>query len=373
VYYLCRYVGSGAGDILTINFVTGDVVGTCTGVHSRDITKMMCHRNKKDISLFTSSLDGRIRMLEELDGELYIKNTVESAFGPHIGILDIVLVPSLRILVGASVGKTWGIWNTAALKQLSLFEESSEMNAIVVVGASGDEGDAVYQEDLRNAKGRPVQSKESILIIAVCTVENIRVYCIDTIDYSGHLCMVLSLPAEAYINCAILFNAPPHDSVNFALSRETTEMTANISLILSACTDDGRIISWDASDIRKFCETEYRKRFRLTAPVPEVFRPTPGSTRPNTAGILGENIAKFDSLMQDESSEVFLSINCNFIFTDDYLIEHHLRPMSTKRKFSFGFNTLSLPKSVLKHKTLNTMENICLRQALSQLIIHLLR
>jgi hypothetical protein len=298
---------------LTINFNTGDIVGTATGVHSRDITRMLFYRHKKDITLFTSSLDGKIRMLEEISGELYVKNSVDSAFGELTGVVDLALAPSLRIVIGISTGKLWGIWNMSALKQLALFEEANEITGVLVIGASGDAGDTVFQEDLRNSRGRPVQSKESILTVAICTSDSIRIYCIDTIDISGHLCMVLALPAEAYINNVILFNAPPLDSVNFSLSREVTETAAKISLIFSACTDDGRIIMWDASDIRKTCESEFRKRFRLTAPVPEIFRPTPSSTRPNTGGMVEEELA-YDNEGVQEASEVFLFLHFYIFF-----------------------------------------------------------
>jgi hypothetical protein len=96
--------------------------------------------------------------------------------------------------------------------------------------------------------------------------------------------MILLIPTEAYINCLIIYNAPPLDSVNFSLSRETSSLMKNIKEIMSACTDDGRIISWDASDIRSISETEYRRRFRLVAPTADIHRATPSSTRPNTAG-----------------------------------------------------------------------------------------
>lgn len=290
---------------MTINFNTGDIVGSVDGVHARDITRMLFHRHRKDIALFTSSLDGKIRMLEEISGELYIKNSVDSAFGESTGVLDIALAPSLRIVIGISTGKSWGIWNMAALKQLALFEEATEITGVVVIGASGDAGDTVFQEDLRNSRGRPVQPKESIITIAICTSNSIRIYCIDTIDISGHLCMVLALPAEAYINNVILFNSPPLDSVNFSLSREVTEITSKISLILSACTDDGRIIMWDVSDIRKLCESEFRKRFGLNAPIPEIFRPTPSSTRPNTGGIIEEELVYDNEGLQEASEVIF--------------------------------------------------------------------
>ena len=120
----------------------------------------------------------------------------------------------------------------------------------------------VYQAELRNARGQPVQVKEYLVTVAITTTEDIRIYTVDAVDTSGNLSLILKFPREAYINCTIIYNAPPIDSVNFALSREAGDL-ANVKLVLSACTDDGYIFSWDASKFRETSEDAFRAKYRI--------------------------------------------------------------------------------------------------------------
>jgi hypothetical protein len=138
------YAGCANGDILTVNFVTGDIVNAATGIHSKDITRIVCHRKNKNINLFTCSLDGKLRMIEEISGELHIKNTVENTFGEGVGVIDILVIPSLRLTLAAAIGKEWGLFNMITFKQLALFQEDHPINAVNIIGASGNDYNIIH-------------------------------------------------------------------------------------------------------------------------------------------------------------------------------------------------------------------------------------
>jgi len=75
----------------------------------------------------------------------------------------------------------------------------------------------------------------------------------DVIDFSGTHSMILKFPLSLYVNAMILFKAPRADSVNFSIARDTM-LAASVELILSVCSDDGYIVSWDATDLRIMSE-----------------------------------------------------------------------------------------------------------------------
>jgi hypothetical protein len=113
---------------------------------------------------------------------------------------------------------------------------------------------------------------------------------IDLFDIASSVAPITLIHHEAmYITELILFKAPKDDSVNFSLGRqEINEMFAKtenyeaLDLILMASTDEGNIISWNASTIRNKAEEKYRKVNDIVVHKP--YSPE-NKTAPSTAGM----------------------------------------------------------------------------------------
>ena len=152
-------------------------------------------------------------------------------------------------------------------KQIAIYEERDLITNLVFLGASGDAGDEIYQADLRNNTDsrQPVVPRESFISLAIVTTEHIRIYTVDTVDQTLNLSILLTLPSQTFITSAILFKAPPKNSVNFSLSREANEFP-DASHIFAASSDDGFIFLWDGSNLRRHSEKAFRSRYQLQSP-----------------------------------------------------------------------------------------------------------
>ena len=98
------FVGCSSGDLLLVNFMTGAVISR-TQAHSREITSISTYTGLRH-NIYTASLDGKLRMLEEDSGVIHVHNTVEMAFGEGVGVQFIQVVDVLGIVVAVSTGNT---------------------------------------------------------------------------------------------------------------------------------------------------------------------------------------------------------------------------------------------------------------------------
>lgn len=118
------YIGCNNGNILLINFSTGSIIDTITA-HSKEVSAIVVIKGPTSSSIYSGSLDGRIRCMEETSGILNIHNTAEhnraeQAIGDNCGISTLKVIESLKILIAGSSGKFWGVWNLTTLKRLML-------------------------------------------------------------------------------------------------------------------------------------------------------------------------------------------------------------------------------------------------------------
>lgn len=73
------FIGLADGELLLVNFLSGAIIDRIS-VHTKDINCIIPYSThiKK---VYTSSLDGKIRLIEEVSGILHLHNTVDNAFG----------------------------------------------------------------------------------------------------------------------------------------------------------------------------------------------------------------------------------------------------------------------------------------------------
>ena len=217
---------------------------------------------------------------------MHLQNTIDNAFGFGVGVTQIKLCSSLRIIIACSDRKQWGIWNMATFKPIAIFEEDHQVDALEVIGASGDANDVNYEKSVKLAKGKNVPLKENLLTIAVVISERVQVtgksidnlasyiciYTLDTIDCQyGINSSRLIHTHSVFITSLLLFKPPAADSLNFSISKNSSESKfiekAVVTEVLIATTDEGRVMLWDTTNLRMESEAAFRLRHD-TASVP---------------------------------------------------------------------------------------------------------
>ena len=117
------YVGNTAGELLLINSMNGSIIDMVQ-YHSKDITSIQQVMADNRSSIFTSGMDGNLRLFEECNGKLLIHNSLDSAFSDGAGITVMRVCPKEHLIVAASSKKSWGLWNHITLKKILIVHEA---------------------------------------------------------------------------------------------------------------------------------------------------------------------------------------------------------------------------------------------------------
>ena len=252
------FVGCTSGNIMLLNFATGAVLDS-VAAHTKEVTAIAVVKSGRT-EIYSGSFDGRIRCMEENSGQLLLHNTLENAFGDGSGITSLKAVDSIRVVVAASSGKMWGVWNMAALKKILIMEERDPVSSIEVLGASGDKEDI----DRHTQLGLPMGAL-NYMTVAVCTLSGIRVYSLDT--FLGNIAIThhLTHDASPYISGMILLHCPQHGSVNYTLNQATS--CARFGTLVVAVSDEGFVLVWNAGQLRQRSMQTFQLLFPEEEPV----------------------------------------------------------------------------------------------------------
>lgn len=115
------YVGNNAGELLLINSMNGSLIDL-EHYHTKDVTSIQQVMETRS-SIFTSGMDGHLRLFEECNGKLLIHNSADNIFGEGTGITVMRVCPAEHVLVAASAKKSWGIWSDITLKKILIVNE----------------------------------------------------------------------------------------------------------------------------------------------------------------------------------------------------------------------------------------------------------
>ena len=99
------FIGCSNGDLHLVNYTNGLPIDKIQ-VHSREITSISSHNGERN-SIYTGSLDGKLRMLEEDSGKIHIHNTIDDAFGEGTGIDYVQVVEKLGVVLAVSNRNKW--------------------------------------------------------------------------------------------------------------------------------------------------------------------------------------------------------------------------------------------------------------------------
>eukprot|EP01035_Chromulina_nebulosa_P018163 gene18163-23821_t len=263
--------------------------------------------------IYTCSMDGRIRSIEEHNGILSIHNTIENAFGDEKGITSLKLITSLGLLIATSSSKAWGIWNETTFKKIIILHESDLVLGLEVLGSSrdSDESSSTHSAEI-TAQINKNSKKESLVTLVVALCDRMHIYTIDVVDIRGLVTCRLLYSIKSQ-NTSFLTSPRNYDNdndynantkiINFeehAPIRKSTPNTASLIDVsdgkkqyftdiklmnfpksnesvnnskqmtaknrcqgtqLVACTDDGIIFIWNINDIRWKSEALYRKTY----------------------------------------------------------------------------------------------------------------
>lgn len=252
------YVGYGNGDFTLVNYTSGQVLISMK-VHQNEITCITRCSGRRN-NIYTSSLDGRIRILEEIDGDISMQSSIDFPFGEGIGIASVTPVPSLRALLLSSVGKGWGLWSDVTFRRLISINEDSLVQSIALVGASRDEEDYDYMKANSIDPDDKIRSKELLVTVAIAIKDCVKIYTLDLFELRGVVTFELYPRDPIYINELSILRTPGGgDFVNYTSSKNRSSLVIGIQII--AISDEGIVSLWDANNIRQISEAKYRKTF----------------------------------------------------------------------------------------------------------------
>lgn len=268
------FIGCTNGDIILLALNGGIVIDTIHP-HTKEVTCIVSHDGPR-MHIYTGSLDGRINMIEENNGEMHVQNTIEHAFGVGNCVNCLRHAVSLKIIVASSTGQLWGIWNDHSLKNLILIEECNVISEIEIIGASRDDFDEESKNKMKSQGASrnfiEKRSKEQLLTLAVAIVSSIRIYTIDAVDFRGVCSYELIHGNPLYITNMIFMKSKDDDDyVNYAITKISKSRVIGYCLICTS--DDGNSITWDINGIREKSEDGFRKiAHRLPAITKKVAR-----------------------------------------------------------------------------------------------------
>jgi WD40 repeat protein/Ca2+-binding EF-hand superfamily protein len=254
------FIGCTNGDIILLA-LNGGIVVDSIHPHTKEVTCIVT-RDGPRMHIYTGSLDGRINMLEENNGEMHVQNTIEHAFGVGNSVNCLKHAPSLKIIIASSTGQLWGIWHDQTLKNLILVEECNVISAIEIIGASRDSFDEESKKKmkLKGASRNFIEKrgKEQLLTLAVAIASSVRIYTIDSVDFRGVCSYELVHGNPLYItNMVFMKSKDDEEFVNYAITKVSKSRVIGYCLI---CTgDDGNSVTWDINGIREKSEDGFRK------------------------------------------------------------------------------------------------------------------
>ena len=214
------FVGCQNGDILLINYMSGILIDKVSA-HKKEINCIVSIQAQRN-SVYTAGADGNIVICEEFKGDLHVHSSVDEAFGEGIRVTDLRIAPSIGVMVAASTGTSWGIWNSSTCKRIALFDEANHggpVSKIAILGASRDEEDLAFLDrNFGNINKATLQKreKEKLITIAVGVPVGVHVYTLDVTDMHGVNSYMLRFDRPSmYINEMTLLRFPEGDSVNY--------------------------------------------------------------------------------------------------------------------------------------------------------------
>ena len=277
----CRriYVGCGNGDLLIVNFGSGQILESHQA-HSRDITKIVPHEGAR-LNIFTASLDGKLKMLEEVHGSLCTHNTVESAFGDNVGVQDLEVAGAVKAVVALSAGNAWGVWSSVTFKRIMVVREGEPVTAMAILGCSGDARDKYKHPPPKAGQvDKSAATREYLITVAISRVSSTVIYVVDCLEGLGSLCVNIAHDVPLYLTQLTVITPPAEGSINYALSRIKTEHDT-ADLLMIGGSDDGHIVFWNVSSARERAEYHFREQFGYGHPQEQASK---AKARPGSAG-----------------------------------------------------------------------------------------
>lgn len=240
------YLGTSGGNVMLVNFSTGSVIDSIQA-HSKEVSCLLATKSSRNL-VFTGSLDGRIRVIEENSGALTIHNTAENALGDGCGVNSMKVCIGLKALLASSTGCVWGLWNFNTLKKLFILQEEWPISSVAVVAST---------EDQMDPKGGANSDKEHIITVAIAMQHRVRVYTIDIVEVRAAVTFVLENSVPRFISQITVLDCPSTNSVNYSQGR-SGDVTKLGKQIL-AVTDEGEILVWNGNEVKKKSLEIFRK------------------------------------------------------------------------------------------------------------------
>lgn len=247
------FVGCTSGRLILMNFLTGDVIDTVNS-HAKQILCIEVLKGGRKW-VFTGALDGKIKCLESINGNLGVHVSIDNAIGDGKGIAIIKAVESLKLIVAASGGLYWGVWNTTTFRRLILIEEVSSIVGVEVIAASRDD------KEIRDNIYHGIEIENvNMLTLAVCTRRYIKVYTMDPIH--GAIANTHYFQHEDRLDMTsfTILRFPEGGSMNYN-SEFNMKEAPQIAFI--AGSYEGLFCFWDASYVRDDANVIY---FKIAAP-----------------------------------------------------------------------------------------------------------
>jgi WD40 repeat protein/Ca2+-binding EF-hand superfamily protein len=226
------YAGMTNGEIMVINFSTGQTISKSL-VHSKDVTCLTVLTNKESHTVFSASLDGGIKALTEVGGALNVHFMLENALGDYAAIIHLKAIPAHRLIMASSVNRSWGVWGSFALKKIVVQQETENISGLEVVHMGSDVFRSGYLEEYTS----------TIVVIAVCLSNSIKIYAID-FEYNKlvHSHTLLS-PDSLYLSRLIALSYPKFNSVNYGATNNPIYL--ELDHVLVASSDEGKLVVWN--------------------------------------------------------------------------------------------------------------------------------
>lgn len=288
------FVGCTSGNILLLNFATGQILDS-VAAHSKEVSAIAIIKTVRTL-IFSGSFDGKMRCIEETGGNLLMHNTADNAFGDGSGITAIKLVDSIKVVIAASAGRKWGIWNMLTLKRIIMIEEHDPVSSIEILGASGDDADI----EMHMQEGTKMENTNYVSF-AVCTLCGIRIYVVDTFNVTIAVTHELTHKVPMYISGMTLLRCPQQGSVNYTENHATS--CARFGLLLVAIADEGFVLLWKADHLRQDSMASFVKMF----PPPDDESRGPSTTHTRANSVRKLDVDDISSASIVESSIEYIS------------------------------------------------------------------
>ena len=226
------YVGCTNGDVLLLKFSTGQILSSIRA-HQHSVTALsLVQMGNGSNMIFSGSMGGTLRTIDDTCGNLAINNTAGKAFKNNLSIALIRNIKDAKVFIAASNDTKWGVWTDVTLKNLLTFKEESKVIDLVEIAP----------QNTSDTFGRGMGT------VVVCTEQYLKIYALDFKHLDFHITHVLgntnTFVKRSYLS-AIILKCPPN-SVNYA---ESEDVEYSDTTLLAGC-DDGYLVGWDAKEFR---------------------------------------------------------------------------------------------------------------------------